>query len=282
MTAKMSIIIFTALAGVSLVQEGAIIEITGTRSVHFIVKDPLGRRTGRDPRGSSKPWIGTALQEIPNANYSTNAIGDSRTEIQPSEDDIQHEFMYEAGFPEDYGRYLIDAIGIKPGLYSIYVTVSLRIDSVQPFHAEFRGLIDKDSSRQYRLELSSQQGARTSLEKVPSWGAIRIDINVGYEVGLLGDKDLYKDLTHRLDKFEKYLAHKDSSKAREELEDFKDKIEDVRKQTVKKEQKKERREKEFLTKDAYQILQEDVDALLKQLPQRRKGKGWDHDDRDRP
>jgi ElaB/YqjD/DUF883 family membrane-anchored ribosome-binding protein len=265
-------------------QQKVHMQITATDNAHFVLTDPEGRKTGRDPRGASHRAEGIPIDGIPGANYSFESVGAIPDSNETVDATYYHVLAYSFDSPTSDGIYSIDLVGIDLGQFDLYVSVDpARGSSRQRARFVLRHLvIDQDSAIAYRLTYDGTPGSRPKFDKVVFARTIRQDAHACLELKLLGNSELYKDLSHRADKFEKYLAHKDSSKAREELEDFKDKIEDVRKQTVKKEQKKERREKEFLTKDAYQILQEDVDALLKQLPQRRKGKGWDHDDRDRP
>jgi len=244
------------------------ITVTLSGGMEFVITDSLGRRAGYDPMKRQR------YDEI-NESYGVFSIDSENPEVESPEP--VKEFMTHT--PID-GRYRLTLFGTKSCRYTLSITLSRGIQDGAEF--DFDGVADSNTVQQYEFRYSAVPKTRMTANKIVQPVTLRKDLDQCYTLLLLGGKELHKDLTHRLDKFEKYLAHKDSSKAREELEDFKDKIEDVRKQTVKKEQKKERREKEFLTKDTYQILQEDVDALLKQLPQRRKGKGWDHDDRDRP
>jgi hypothetical protein len=235
--------------------------------VQILLSDSAGKSVGFDSKSAK------VMRELGECGYGLTGVGDIGVPLGRQTNEQSYE-LWVKGPPRV--TFTLKVFGEYGGQYSLRIRQGGETATLLTLNR----FIFKGTEQAFALSLSA--GTKPILEKKTNPRVLREVLDNCYRMNLLGDKDLYKDLTHRLDKFEKYLAHKDSSKAREELEDFKDKIEDVRKQTVKKEQKKERREKEFLTKDAYQILLEDVDALLKQLPQRRKGKGWDHDDRDRP
>jgi hypothetical protein len=261
-------------------QSKGIVQINSSISVHFIVTDPQGRRTGADPRGTSKPWIGQEFNEIPDANYSTSGVGDSPIDDEPRDEDLSHEFLYTLRSPENDGVYLIECIGLELKKFSLYIDLTSDNPTLmQPFSTRFRDLLDSNQAITYRIEYHGQPEGPIKFDKIVSSSTLRQDLGNSYKLKLLGDKELYKDLSHRLDKFKKDLARKDSSDARDELKKFGEKIEEVRKETVKREQRKQKPPKHFITADAYQILEEDVNALLKQLPMKKKGNKDKDDDR---
>jgi hypothetical protein len=66
-----------------------------------------------------------------------------------------------------------------------------------------------------------------------------------------------------LDNSNNHFADKDSVKARQELEEFEDALQDVQNQTVK--SRNEKGNENFITQDVYQILSEDVGLLSQQV-----------------
>lgn len=150
--------------------------VTSSDAVHFIVTDPLGRRTGTDPRGAPDPAIGIDIDEIPGANYAIETVGDiPDNEGDPVRIDYSHVFMYSFDSPQNDGMYLIQTIGVRSSLFRLYVTVSPRGNStIQPFRTEIRGLIDKDSVLEYRFDYRSQPGTPIKFEKVVRSNTLQI------------------------------------------------------------------------------------------------------------
>jgi len=268
------LIVFIVTVCESFSQDRGFLHVSTGVQVQFIVTDPSGRRTGEDPRGMPNPMQGKAFREIPGASYSVGSVGDSpEKEYKPSREDLQFDFQCRFITPDNDGAYTIQTIGIELGVYSLFVDISPRRGSnLKPFRKRMKDLTDIGQVTEYKFTYSSTYPTPANLAKVVALQTLRQDLDNSYKLKLLGEKELHKDLSHRLDKLEKYLSDKDSSKARHELEKFGEKIEDVRDQTIKTEQKKQKPLKHFITADAYQILQEDVSALLKQLPDDKKKK----------
>jgi len=268
------LVVFILTASESFCQNRGFLNVSSGVQVQFIVTNPSGRRTGEDPRGMPNPMQGKALREIPGASYSISSVGDSpQKEYEPSRQDLQFEFQYRFITPDNDGTYTIQTIGIELGVYSLFVHISPRRGSnIKTFRKQIKGLTDIDQVTEYKFTYRSTYPTLASLEKVVALQTFRQELDNSYKLKLLGDRELHKDLSHRLDKLERYLADKDSSKAHHELEKFGEKIEDVRNQTIKTEQKKQKPPKHFITADAYKILQEDANALLKQLPDDKREK----------
>ena len=129
----------------------------------------------------------------------------------------------------------------------------------------------------YAVKYYYQNREQTSATKVVASSSLRQDLANCYKLKLLGQRELYADLSRRADKFEKYLSHEDSLKARQELLKLKEKIEDVYKKSEKSVEKKGPVRRDFISEDAYRILDEDIRSLLEQLPEHRKGKGWERE-----
>lgn len=292
-------IIFGSLYGQSRIR----LNIQSNSMIHFVVKDEIGRQTGRDPRGHPRPWQGKPLREIPGAQYAINTVGDSPSEYEPSADDVQHEFEWSFELENSTKELSLEAIGVRAGLYWIHFSV----DPVggKGKSLSLQGIIDTAQSCEFSVLLATTAGIGLTVTKSMYQGSLRQDVDNCYKLSLLGEKQLYKDLSHRLDKFEKYLEKEDSIKARHELEKFGEKLDEVygkdRKKASRDEESKRReyqeeekgkdrgkkmdeskakRRKHFITADAYTILKEDVSLLLDQLPGNEKKRPKKEKERD--
>lgn len=147
-------------------QDSGIMEITSNRKIHFIVIDPQGRKTGRDPRGAEDPYYGKKFKEIPRANYSLNSIGDSPENDDPQGSDIQHEFLFEMITPDNEGTYQIECYGLSLGFYSLYFTLSPEKESnMTAFRTTVTGIIDTNQVTFYRFEYRRGSGSPVKFAK---------------------------------------------------------------------------------------------------------------------
>ncbi|MBM4162466.1 MAG: hypothetical protein FJ217_15365 [Ignavibacteria bacterium] len=235
------------------------ITVAASGGVEFLIQDSLGRRSGYDPRTAKR------YDEI-NQSYGVFSI-DSENPSVPAPEPVK-EFMTYA--PVD-GNYTVTVFGTRSSPYRLSMTLSRGIRDGADY--DFGGVVDSNIVVQYQFRYTSVPHEPMSAFKVVRLQTLREDLRTCYTLKFVGEKELYNDLTRRLDKLDKYLSDKDSSKARHELEKFQEKIDQVRKETVKTEQKKAKPPKHFISKDAYDILTEDVTLLLKQLPIDKKGKG---------
>jgi hypothetical protein len=266
---------FIVLTGNRLrAQNQGTLQINSDISVHFVVIDPQGRKTGVDPRGVRKPWIGRAISEIPGANYSTSGVGDNPTINQLEQSDNSHEFLYGLRSPENDGVYQIECIGWKPVRYSLYVDVTPDdTSSMQPFRAIKRGLIDKNEVVKYTFEYYGRPEATVRFEELVTETTLRQDLDNSYKLKLLGDKGFYGELLNILDNYEKHLSKKNASDATKELQKFQGKMTEEYKDGTRS------RDKRFVTADALQILSYDVKYLIDHLLE--KSKHGREDDKDK-
>jgi hypothetical protein len=108
---------------------------------------------------------------------------------------------------------------------------------------------------------------------------LREDLRNCFKLGFLGGRSLFRELVEKVEHIEKRLERKDSSKAFEELEKLAKELKKVRDETEKHEGRK-RKPSRFITKEAYDILNEDVTILMSSLPPRKHDKE-DDDKEDR-
>lgn len=246
-------------------------QITSTDNAHFIVTDPLGRKTGRDPRGASKRYEGIAMREIPEANYSFESVGDIPDSGEVPNAVYYHEFAYSFESPQRDGIYLIQVIGIELGQFDLYVSI-IPSDISSRQECRFvieQALIDQDSVISYQLLYNGAPGSPMTFKKIVTSNTLRQDLSAGYKLNLLGDEKLFEDLGKDIDKFEKELFQRDSIKARDKLEEFEKKIDKEHEETIKHEQRGQKEKQRFMTEDAYRILKEDVQLLLATLPKKK-------------
>jgi len=258
-------------AQASNAQNETILRIRTSDVIHFVVTDPKGRVTGCDPRGNQAEEI---VNGIPNSNYSFDTVGDLAPVTDSTvTEDVSLLFEFGPIADRDSGIYHLTAIGRIPGVYTISTLFELRKPrGYYSTDSTVKGVIDANQSVSYTFRLGDVTRSAFPAKSV-NVNALQQDLMNCFKLRLLGESELHRDLTRRLDKLDKYLSDKDSSKARHELEKFQEKIDQVRKETVKTEQKKAKPPKHFISKDAYDILTEDVTLLLKQLPIDKKGKG---------
>jgi hypothetical protein len=231
--------------------------------VQFIVTDPLGRRTGEDPRGVSNPMQGRKFNEIPGANYSTSSVGDSPLEdYEPSPEDLQFEFGYKIKSPENDGTYSIETIGTELGIYSLSIDVWPRRGStLQSFRQQIKGLTDKNHVTTFRFSYGGVVGTPITFEKTVVQQTLRQDLDNSFKLKLLGEQGFYKELSNSLDSYEKHLSKKDTLKAVKEVEKFQDRITGEYNKGTKP------NDKRFITADAWKILYDDAQYLVAHLIQ---------------
>jgi hypothetical protein len=218
--------------------------------------------------------VGKQLNEIPEANYSTNAIGDSPKKYEPLETDIQHEFMYNVKSPTNDGSYQIDCIGLKSARFDLSISLLLdNLGHVSSFDTSLTGLVGVNTVVSFCMQYKGQQGGITRIERLVSLSDIRQDLDNSYKLQLLGDHSFHKELSNILDSYEKHLSRKDTLKAVKELEKFHDRITKEYKEGTK------ARDKRFVTADALHILSYDVQYLIDRLPD--KSKHGREDDKDK-
>lgn len=241
-------------------QSDGSINIVSTIVAQFIVTDPLGRRTGVDPRGGSNPLGGVRIRQIPGAAYSIGLVGDSPDDTSANirDEDVSFEFNYFIKASENDGVYKIETIGTEKGIYTIYIHVfPFSKSSIQPYSVTVSGIIDSMQTNVYEIDYHSARGTPIGFRKLVSTGTLRQDILVSFAKNWLGDRSFYEDLNQRLDLFESLLSQRNSVRAQNVLQGLRMNLDDASQQssgTI------------FITHDAYEILSRDVTTLLNQLP----------------
>jgi hypothetical protein len=244
------------------------LSVRATGGAEFVLKDALGRMSGFDPTTNRR------YDDI-NNSYGVFSIDSENPDVQAPE--AVNEF--DTRDPVD-GLYTLTLHGTKLTLYTLSVVITRSINDstgdVDGKEFNFKGVIDSGQVFSYVVRYASTRGAPLESYKIVQASSLRQDLACCYNLTLLGDKEIYKDLENRANKFSDYLIDKDSVKARHELEKLQEKLDQIRGDTVKKEHRKEKPPKHFMTADAYQILEEDVNALIKQMPTEKKDNKGKH------
>jgi hypothetical protein len=140
-------------------------QINSSESIHFIVTDPLGRRTGADPRGEVTDTVyGVSfIHEIPSANYSFSGV--DKLEGGPAGPE-SHEFNFNPQSPQEDGLYRLQAIGVRLSQYLIdsYVLQDTG-GGYRTWDFRVSGVIDKDSVITYRFSYYGGPGKDLTFVK---------------------------------------------------------------------------------------------------------------------
>jgi hypothetical protein len=142
-------------------------QINSSETVHFIVTDPLGRRTGADPRGVHMDTLYrvTFLQEIPQASYVYTSIGSLDTNAPPPPE--SHEFNYNLEPSTDDRSFTLDVIGTKLTTFWIDAFVGRSAPKTsRSWHLSASGVVQKDSVVSYQLRCPRANTSNATLTKV--------------------------------------------------------------------------------------------------------------------
>jgi hypothetical protein len=252
-------------------QEKTVLRITATDAVHFIVTDPVGRKTGCDPRGVKRPLIANG---IPHSNYSFETVGDIPPPGDSSSAGISLLFEFGPLSQEDQGTYSLQLFGRRVGTYELLCSLESNGNgSVSAKESTAAGVVNVGQVVAYEFMLTEPYDKTIGLVKIIGTKTLRQDLDNSYKLKLLGDLNFYKELSNIVDDFEKHLSRKDETNAIKELKKFQDRITKEYKATPKS------HDKRFVTSDALEILSYDLNYLVDQL--QGKSKHGRDDDKDK-
>jgi len=231
------IILLSSNITTAIVDEG--IDIHSNAVVHFVVIDPLGRKTGFDPVRDQ--WF----EEIPGANYGNFGVDDH--EVLDAKVEYIREFGTNADNPPIQGQYKIKVIGISRGKYSIGIYF---LRGQKSFTTQIVGVADSGSVSYYQFTYNSNPDSAITLERVVnSCSDLRQDLDLCYKIGLITNKGIYNSLSKKIDNAEKAVNKGKLKEATNHLNAF---INEVEAQSGK-----------HITDDAGVILIDDAGALIK-------------------
>lgn len=256
------ILFFLIFFSISYTQNAISIDING--GVEFVVLDPIGRREGMDPIANQR------FREI-NNSYGEFSVDSEDPDVDAPEP--YNEFMADKGID---GLYRLTLFGTKPARYRLFIVVRSK-EKAQGF--DMFGLIDSNQVRVLEFTYSNDSTVSFVVKKLITATDLREDLRNCFKLGFLGGRSLFRELVEKVEHIEKRLERKDSSKAFEELEKLAKELKKVRDETEKHEGRK-RKPSRFITKEAYDILNEDVTILMSSLPPRKHDKE-DDDKEDR-
>jgi hypothetical protein len=141
-------LLFTSSVTVVFADNGC--QINSSDNVHFIVIDPLERKTGYDP--INKHWY----EEIPGANYGSFGIDDY----------VSHEFITASYGNLITGPYKIKIIGNRAGKFSLWIYLE---QSEKDTNFHFTGLADSGSISYLQFNYSSNPDSAIIIEYIPSF-----------------------------------------------------------------------------------------------------------------
>jgi len=190
-------------------------------SAHFVVKDPLGRRTGIDPRGGIIPELGTRYREIPRANYATETPGDNPDEVldEVARKEISRVFACAFESPASEGSFEITLFGI--GLDNVDVLIEIgpsnESSQLQSCRFELKELIDSSVVKKFLMTYHGQPGTEIKLEKEMDVGWLRSDLNSLFKLGWIQGQPVYSKYSNLVSACEVAMQRKDFWSARSAL-----------------------------------------------------------------
>ena len=229
-------------------------QITSTNSVHFIVTDPFGRRTGSDPRGAENRLLGIDIDEIPKATYSFEGPGDNPDSTKPQERVTYHVFMYLFESPQNDGVYSIRVIGISTSNFKLHVSISPNeILNGRKFRYVLGGApIEADSVINYNLEYRSSLAGEITLKKEVSSRSLLQDISAMRQLVWIKNQPTADKYVNLISSFGTQFQQKDYVAARTTLGAI---LQTLPTDSL-----------TSLTTDACKLLREDTQQLLNELP----------------
>jgi len=157
----------------SFSQPVARMEILCTDQADFVVTDPLGRRTGDDPRYGKSFQNRTQYRDDRGAAFHNETVGDGAPDYM----------QFEKGLfsTTDDGDYRIQFIGERLGTFDFYVSVGPHLTKMPIHKARFsrdRIPIDKDSSVTFLFSYHLDRNAPVSLSKIVSIQSLGQDLRI--------------------------------------------------------------------------------------------------------
>lgn len=139
--------------------------------VEYIITDPIGRKTGVDPRYSKPIEQWTRLEQIPNATYGS----ENTNEGGPSS--LQFEAFLQS--PQGDGTFTIELIGDTTAVSYLTVYVMPWVDSARvqrPYFEVEKIPVEKDSAITYLFTYHSAPASPVSLVKAVSARSLIQDV----------------------------------------------------------------------------------------------------------
>lgn len=246
-------------------QVDAYVQMDFEGPVQLVVTDSQGNRCGYNP------ITNTNYNEIPYAGYGFGSVGNTK------------EFGFNTALMDTSfsTTYAIRVIGTGPGTF-IGDGGGRQTWSGKGGDFHVVGVVDSNQAVIYRFSYSTDSTITPTLTKVVTPRILRQDFRDCFKLKRLGDREFYREASLQLDIFERHLDRRDSLEARRELENLRKRLQKVYADTLgsvyeqgkghESSGKFERRHRDFVTQEAYQILSEDISLMLERLPVKQDGR----------
>lgn len=188
---------------------------------HFVVKDPLGRRTGIDPRGATIPERGTRYREIPRASYATESPGDNPEEVleEVAKKEVSRVFGCSFESPASEGNFEITLFGLALDTVDVLIEIgpSNGSSQLQSCRFQLQEVIDSSVVKKLLITYHGQPGSDMKLEKKIDMGWLKSDLNSLFKLGWIQGQLVYSKYSSLLSAGELALQRNDFSSAHSTL-----------------------------------------------------------------
>jgi Putative Ig domain/FIMAH domain/Peptidase_C39 like family len=208
----------------------------------LLVTAPDGSQTGFDPVS------GQALKGATQSAYleQDNSI-DTDTETLDATSEV---YSVSYSFPE-VGTYAVQLIGLKSGTYQLTIN-SFDVNGAHQNYIVTPGVTVNGSSSKFQLKYSPAPGAVTTVTRFATFGSTLADIANSLALGLIDNEGIANALSSTIQAASSAASGGQNQAARNILNAF---LSQVNAQTG-----------QHITGAAPQILSEDADSLVSQLP----------------
>jgi YVTN family beta-propeller protein len=207
----------------------------------LLLTDPTGNRTGFDSA------VSMVRKDIPRSSYGQDFLTDNDTGDAGG---ITHSINV---FQPAQGSYQITAIGLKLSTYELSIASFSSDGSPQP-RFSLIGIASSGSNSSFQVQFSPTPGNGSLIARIATFQSVLTDISGSLQIGLIEGHRLADRLSDKIERAGEDAAEGRTHEAREILKGFKDEVSD--------------RTPRNISEVAAQILLEDADSLLGQLPKR--------------
>jgi len=208
----------------------------------LLVADPSGGSTGFD--SSSR----TVLRQIPNSVHFIDSLEDDLIGLNGPRTGISHTVQV---YQPQQGNYTITLTGLELGNYVLSLDAFSQDGAFEP-RVLTPGIAAQGSSSSFQVVYSSTPGASSTISRVASSQTALADITNSLQLGLIDNTGIANSLTRKIQAAASAAAEHENDDAREVLNAFKHEV--------------SAQHGKHITGIAAQVLQEDADSLISQLP----------------
>lgn len=213
--------------------------VTVGDSADLLLIDPGGSRAGFDSS------LGSELRQIPNSSHPEDRIDGDET------GEIGYTMHTVSVFQPVAGNYVVEVSGLKAGSFTLML-IPFASDRSYELQAALPGVAAAGSTSMFSLRYSPMPESTPNLVRIASFASATADITNSLQLGLIDNAGIANALSSKIRAAAAAVAEGEDDDAREVLKAFKHQ---VSAQTGK-----------HITGVAPQVLQEDADSLISQLP----------------